>query len=222
MQKIHRVNLVRLNLLNGTYSRYGFIVGEFPSPGLTAGRTDRPFVRPCIVSGRVGEEQRLSSGEKNSNKSISNLMEALATRAEGWTCSILKEPCVWHRLDSSGADLLARSLSRWISPSGFRPRSPQENFFGGTFRSNSAVDLLIYDFSVHNMVLTIYTPNCATVRIHRMTNCLAINPSDDNTWCAINRFMSTPSSLLAFFFSHRTAFFRFNGTPWIFLTTLCA
>ena len=40
---------------NGTYSRYAFIVGEFPSPGLTAGRTDRPFVRPCIVSGRVGE-----------------------------------------------------------------------------------------------------------------------------------------------------------------------
>ena len=47
-----------------TYSRYGFIVGEFPSPGLTAGRTDRPLVRPCIVSGPVGEEERLSSGEK--------------------------------------------------------------------------------------------------------------------------------------------------------------
>ena len=31
---------------------------------------------------------------------------------------------------------------------------------------------------------------------HRMTKYLAINPSDDNTWCAI---MSTPSSLLAFF-----------------------
>ena len=49
---------------NGTYSRYGFMVGEFPSPGLTAGRTDRPSVSPCIVSGRVGEEERLSSGEK--------------------------------------------------------------------------------------------------------------------------------------------------------------
>ena len=57
------------------------------------------------------------------------------------------------------------------------------------------VDLLIYDFSVH-MVLTISTPNCATVRVHRMTKYLAINPSDDNTWYAI---MSTPSSLLAFF-----------------------
>ena len=91
-------------------------------------------------------------------------MEALATRPEGWTYSILKEPCVKHRLDSSGADLLARSLSRRISSSGFRPRSPQENFFGVTFRSISAVDLLIYDFFVH-MVLTIYTPNCATVRI---------------------------------------------------------
>ena len=42
---------------NGTYSRCSFIVGEFPSPGLTAGRTDRPLVRPCIVSGRVGEEE---------------------------------------------------------------------------------------------------------------------------------------------------------------------
>ena len=50
--------------LNGTYSRYGFIVGEFPSPSLTAGRTDRRSVQPCIVSDRVGEEERLSSGEK--------------------------------------------------------------------------------------------------------------------------------------------------------------
>ena len=75
-----------------------------------------------------------------------------------------------------------------------RPRSPQENFFDVTFHSISAVDLLIYDFSVH-LVLTIYTPNCATVRIHRRTKYLAVNPSDDNTWWAI---MSTPSSLLAF------------------------
>ena len=29
------------SLADGTYSQYGFIVGEFPSPGLTAGRTDR-------------------------------------------------------------------------------------------------------------------------------------------------------------------------------------
>ena len=56
--------------------------------------TDRLSVRPRIVSGRVGEEERLFSGEKNSNKSISNLMEALATRPERWTCSILNEPCV--------------------------------------------------------------------------------------------------------------------------------
>ena len=35
-----------------------------PFPGLTAGRSDRPSVRPCIVSGCAGEEERLSSGEK--------------------------------------------------------------------------------------------------------------------------------------------------------------
>ena len=57
-------------VFNGTYSRYGFIVGEFPSPGLTAGRIDRPSVRPCIVSGRVGEEERLSSGEKTRIKAF--------------------------------------------------------------------------------------------------------------------------------------------------------
>ena len=100
--------------------------------------------------------------------------------------------------------------SRRISPSGFRPRSPQENFFGVTFHSISAVDLLIYDFSVH-MVLTIYTPELRYSSNHWMTKYLAINPSNDNKWCAI---MSTPSSLLAF--SHRKALFRFNGTPWIF------
>ena len=51
-----------------------------PYPGLTAGRRDRRLVQRCTVSDRVREEKRLSSGEKNSNKSISNLMEALATR----------------------------------------------------------------------------------------------------------------------------------------------
>ena len=63
--------------------------------------------------------------EPRQNKSInSNLMAELATRPEGWTYSILKEQCVWHRLDSSGADLLAiaRSLSRRISR---RPASGQ-------------------------------------------------------------------------------------------------
>ena len=48
---------------------------------------------------------------------------------------------------------------------------------------------------------------------HWMTKYLAIKPSDDNTCCAI---MSTRSSLLAFFFSHRKPLFRFNGTSWIF------
>ena len=46
------------------YSRYGFIVGEFPSPDLTVGWTDRRLVQPCIVSDRVGGKERLSLGEK--------------------------------------------------------------------------------------------------------------------------------------------------------------
>ena len=46
-------------IYNGTYSRYGFIVGEFPSHGLTAGRTDQR-----TVSDLVGQEERLSLGEK--------------------------------------------------------------------------------------------------------------------------------------------------------------
>ena len=69
---------------------------------------------------------------------------------------------VWTALERISSP--AGSLSRRLSPSGFRPRSPKENFFGVTFRSISAVDLLIYDFSIH-MVFTIYTPNCASVRI---------------------------------------------------------
>ena len=32
---------------------------------------------------------------------------------------------------------------------------------------------------------------------------------------------SCPLHRLCLLFSHRTALFRFNGTPWIFLTTLC-
>ena len=35
-----------------------------PFPGLTTGQTDRHLFQPCIVSDRVGEEDRLSSGEK--------------------------------------------------------------------------------------------------------------------------------------------------------------
>ena len=70
------------------------MVWEFSSRGLTAGQKDRPSVRLCIVSGRVGDEERLSSGKKARIKAFSNLMEAFATRPEGWTYSILKEPCV--------------------------------------------------------------------------------------------------------------------------------
>ena len=169
--------------------------------------------------------------KKNSNKSISNLIEALATRPEGWTCRILKDDFVQHDLEQpqeeSGSPC---QVSRRISPSAFR--YPRENFFGMTFRSFSAVP--IYDFSVH-MTLTIYTTNNATVRIHWMTKHLAswaINPFDDNTWCAImctfcpevtaqNTIFFFWSSLLAFFVHTGMALFRFNGTPWTFLTSLC-
>ena len=88
------MNLRKLAQARPTMPCIPLVVGKFPSPGLTAGRTDRPSVRPCIVSGRVGEEERFFLGRNSSNKSISNLMEALVTRPEGWTYSILKEPCV--------------------------------------------------------------------------------------------------------------------------------
>ena len=121
--------------------------------------------------------------------------------------------CLTSGLDSSGADLLARSLSRRISPSGFRP---QENFFGVTFRSISAVDLLIYDFSVH-MVLTIYTPNCATVRIIEWPSTWQSTPTTtrDVQSCPLHR-------LCLLFFTQES----FVWVQWynlnFFLTTLCS
>ena len=102
-----------------------------------------------------------------------------------------------------------------VSPSGFRHRSPQENFFGGTFRSISAVDLLIYDFSVH-MVLTIYTRTALQFEFIEW-------PSTwQSTHLTTTRdVQSCPFHRLCLLFSHRTALFRFNGTPWNFFTTLC-
>ena len=82
-------------LSNGTYSRYGFIVGipfffYFDSSGLTAGRTDRRS--SAVHSFRSCRGRRaLLLGRKNWNTSISNLMEGLATRPKGWTCSSLKD-----------------------------------------------------------------------------------------------------------------------------------
>ena len=52
---------------------------------------------------------------------------------------------------------------------------------------------------------------------HRMTKYLAINPSDHNTWCAI---MSTPSSLLAFFFTGKLCLGSMVHLEFL-LTTLC-
>ena len=46
------------------------MVGEFPSPGLTVGRTDRRLAQLCIVSGCVGEEESLSSGEETRIKAF--------------------------------------------------------------------------------------------------------------------------------------------------------
>ena len=89
-------------------------------------------------------------------------MEALASRPEGWTYSILKEPCVQDRFDSSGADSPRQVTESSNIAVQLQAKVSQENFFGVTFRSISAVDLLIYDFSVH-IVLTNYTPSCATV-----------------------------------------------------------
>ena len=47
------------NSHNWTYSRYGFIVGEFPSPGLTAGR-NRPSLRSAVHSFRLYRGRRAS------------------------------------------------------------------------------------------------------------------------------------------------------------------
>ena len=65
-----------------------------PFPGCHCG-ANRPSLSLAVHSFRSCRGRRASFlGRKSSNKSISNLMEALATQPEGWTCSILKEPCV--------------------------------------------------------------------------------------------------------------------------------
>ena len=65
-----------------------------PFPGCHCG-ANRPSLSKAVHSFRSCRGRRASFlGRKSSNKSISNLMEALATQPEGWTCSILKEPCV--------------------------------------------------------------------------------------------------------------------------------
>ena len=66
-----------------------------PFPGSHCG-ANRPSVRSAVHSFQSCRGRRVSflGQKKNSSKSISNLIEALATRPEGWTCSILKEPCV--------------------------------------------------------------------------------------------------------------------------------
>ena len=65
-----------------------------PFPGSHCG-ANRPSLSQAVHSFRSCRGRRASFlGRKNSNKSISNLTEALASRPEGWTYSILKEPCV--------------------------------------------------------------------------------------------------------------------------------
>ena len=92
--------------------------------------------------------------EKNSNKSISNLTETLATRPEGWSRHILKDVFVLHDLDGSWAAPGRKRISLPDESSNIAVGllSPQENFFCVTFRSISA--LPIYDFSLrgaHNL-----------------------------------------------------------------------
>ena len=166
-RSIHSFRVTRLPLVTRDAMQWDVFTVRFysrgiPFPGSHCG-ANRPSVSSAVHSFQSCRGRRASFlGQKNSSKSISNLIEALVTRPEGWTCSILKEPCVivWtdlERISSPGPFSSCR-----ISPSGFR--SPRENFFGVTFRSISAVDLLIYDFSVF-VVLTIYTPNAAA-RFH--------------------------------------------------------
>ena len=65
---------------------------------------------------------------------------------------------------------------------------------------------LLRPYGAHNL-----HPELRYSSNHWMTKYLTINPSDDNTWCAI-----VHSIVFACFFSHRKALFGFNGTPWIF------
>ena len=66
-----------------------------PFPGSHCG-ANRPSESSAVHSFQSCRGRRASflGQKKNSSKSISNLIEPLATRPEGWTCSILKEPCV--------------------------------------------------------------------------------------------------------------------------------
>ena len=85
-----------------------------------------------------------------------------------------------------------RQVSRRISPSGLLEKTS-----------------LLYRFMTSpSMVLTIYTPNCATVRIHRMTKYLV-------SWTHPTTTRDVQSIFFACFFRTGTALCRFNDTPWI-------
>ena len=72
---------------------------------------------------------------------------------------------------------------------------------------------LLRPYGAHNL-----HPELRYSSNHWMTKYLAINPSDDNTWCAI---MSIPSSLLAFFHTGKTCLGSMVHLEF-FLTTLCS
>ena len=56
---------------------------------------NRPWRISAVHSFQSCQERRLSFLRQNSNKSISNLTEALASPPEGWTRRILKDVCVY-------------------------------------------------------------------------------------------------------------------------------
>ena len=125
-----------------------------PFPGSHCG-ANRPSLSYAVHSFRSCRGRRASFlWRKNSNKSISNLMETLATRPEGWTCSILKEPCVcsivWTALERISSPALVTESSNIAVRLQAKVSSRKLLLIGVTFRSISAGDLLIYDFSVHN------------------------------------------------------------------------
>ena len=72
---------------------------------------------------------------------------------------------------------------------------------------------LLRPYGAHNL-----HPELRYSSNHWMTKYLAINPSDDNTWCAI---MSIPSSLLAFFHTGKLCLGSMVHLEF-FLTTLCS
>ena len=90
------VFLLRYNNLTSQWGEFTirFYSRGIPFPGSHCG-ANRSSLSSVVHSFRSCWGGRASLlGWKNSNKSISNLMEALATRPEGWTCSILKDICV--------------------------------------------------------------------------------------------------------------------------------